>query len=91
MVALDIIPTGFMEARIGRPRKRQTPLSRWLDKSRFSRDEFAAKLGITRTSLDRLCRADRRPSLALALRIEEETSGAVTVRDWQSVEAHAGD
>jgi plasmid maintenance system antidote protein VapI len=67
---------------MGRPRKKESLLSRWLDATESSRDDFARKLGITRQHLDRLCRCDRRPSWELAARIEKLTDGVVNVGSW---------
>lgn len=69
----------------GRPRKRETPFSRWIDGSGMSRDEVASELGINRTHLDKVCRGARRPGLALALGIEKLTGGAIPASDWLSV------
>lgn len=75
----------------GRPRKRETPLSRWIDQAGKTREEIAERLVITRTYLDRLCRAERRPSLPLAVEIEKLTDGAVPVEVWTRVPGHRGE
>jgi hypothetical protein len=75
--------------RIGRPRKRETPFSRWIDASGRSRDEIARRLRIKRPWLDKLCRLERRPSLDLAFDIEDLTSGKVPARSWRSVPRHS--
>jgi transcriptional regulator with XRE-family HTH domain len=75
----------------GRPRKKESPLSRWVDASGLTRDEVAIRFDITRPHLDRLCRGDRRPSLALALKIERITDGAVPVAAWARVPPHSSD
>lgn len=77
--------------RVGRPRKQETPLSRWLDRTGKSRQELADELGIARSHVDRLCRGDRRPSLELALDIEKLTDGAVAASEWASVPRHSKD
>lgn len=69
----------------GRPRKRETRLSRWIDASGVSRDEVASKLEINRTHLDKICRGSRRPGLALALAIEKLTDGEIAAADWLQV------
>jgi DNA-binding XRE family transcriptional regulator len=66
----------------GRPRKRETQLSKWIDSSGMTREEVAEKLGIARQHLDRLCRAENRPSLTLAADIEKMTRGAVPAVEW---------
>jgi transcriptional regulator with XRE-family HTH domain len=75
----------------GRPRKRETPLSRWIDAATRTREDVAEELGVTRVHLDRLCRNERRPSLELALAIEKLTAGAVPATFWTKVPAHSGD
>jgi hypothetical protein len=79
----------------GRPRKPQNALGRWLDKAGVKREDFARRLGVTRTHLDRLCRSDsrsrRRPGLDLALQIEALTSGSVPASPWASVPPHSAD
>jgi hypothetical protein len=69
----------------GRPRKKETNLSRWIDASGMTRDEAAEKLAVNRTHLDILCRGDGRPGLALALAIEKLTDGAIPAADWVQV------
>jgi len=53
----------------------------------MNRDEAAARLGVTRTHLDRLCRGDRRPGLDLAIRIERLSKGAISAAEWVRPEA----
>lgn len=72
--------------RPGRSRKRETPLSKWLDEHGEDREKFAAKIGIVRTSLDRICRGDRRPGWELALKIEKATKGEVPVSMWAKLD-----
>jgi DNA-binding XRE family transcriptional regulator len=87
-----IIPMGRLPDRSrGRPRNRQTKLSSWIDEKGLTRDVVAARLGIGRTYLDKLCRGASRPSLELALQIERLTSGAVVASEWLSVPPHSGD
>jgi DNA-binding XRE family transcriptional regulator len=66
----------------GRPRKRETKLSQWIDASEMTREEAAEKLGVNRTHLDMLCRGARKPGLALALAIENLTNGAIPPASW---------
>jgi transcriptional regulator with XRE-family HTH domain len=75
----------------GRPRKKESKFSTWMDSQRLTRDAVAARLGIQRTYLDKLCRAESRPSLELAFEIEKLTRGSVPASDWLSVPAHTGD
>jgi len=76
--------------KMGRPRKEENTLARWIDKTADgNRDEVAKKLGISREYLDRLCRGERRPSLALALNIETKTG--IKVAEWADVAPHSAD
>lgn len=68
----------------GRPRAEDNAFSRWLDGARITRAAAAEGLGISRAHVDRLCRNARRPSLALATRIERYTDGAVPATSWAS-------
>lgn len=74
----------------GRPRKKESTLSRWMDSQNLTRDDVAAQLDIQRTYFDKLCRAESRPSLELAFEIEKLTRGAVPASDWLKVPAHTG-
>jgi DNA-binding XRE family transcriptional regulator len=67
---------------VGRPRKRETKLSRWLDHEGMTREDAAGELGVTRQYLDRVCRGANRPSLPLAVKIETFTRGAIPVEEW---------
>lgn len=75
----------------GRPRKKESKLSTWMDSKGLTRDAVAARLKIQRTYLDKLCRAESRPSLELAFEIEKLTGGVVPASDWLAVPAHKGD
>jgi transcriptional regulator with XRE-family HTH domain len=77
--------------RVGRPRKEEGKLSRWLDAQGMSRYELAARLDIARPHVDRICRGVRRPSLELAIAIEKLTDGAVPAASWISVPKHSSD
>jgi hypothetical protein len=74
----------------GRPRKRETKFSRWIDASGKSRDDVAAALDINRTHLDKLCRGARGPGLRLAFEIEKLTAGEVAASDWLTVRVERG-
>jgi len=75
----------------GRPRKKESKLSTWMDSQGLTRDAVAERLDIQRTYLDKLCRAESRPSLELAFDIEKLTRGSVPASDWLAVPAHKGD
>lgn len=72
----------------GRPRKKESKLSLWMDSKSLAREDIARRLRIQRTYLDKLCRAESRPSLELAFEIEKLTHGAVPASDWLTVPAH---
>ncbi len=75
----------------GRPRKKQTKLGAWIDAQKLSRDQVASRLGVARSYLDKLCRAESRPSLELACEIEKLTKGEIAASEWLRVPAHTGD
>ena len=75
----------------GRPRKKETGLSRWLDSVGMDRYDLADRLGVGRAYIDKVCRGERRPSLELALEIEKLTKGAVSAGAWLAVPAHSKD
>lgn len=75
----------------GRPRKMESALSRWIDAKGMTRDDLAAKLGVHRSTVDRLCRGDRRPNLSLAFQIEKLSKGEVPASIWAKVPPHSAD
>lgn len=75
----------------GRPRTKETALSRWLDAAGMTRYEFAERLELSRSHADAICRGVRRPSLELAFAIEKLTKGAVPASVWTSVPKHSRD
>ena len=76
--------------KLGRPRKEENALARWIDKTaNGDREKVATELGISRKYLDRLCRSERRPSLAVAINIEAKTG--IKVAQWKDVAAHSAD
>lgn len=74
----------------GRPRKRETKLSRWIDAAGTTREAFATKLGVNRNYLDMLCRGARKPSLDLAVEIERITRGAIPASEWVKRQSDGG-
>lgn len=76
----------------GRPRSTdQNALSVWLDEQSLSREHFAALVGTTVAHLNRMCRGARRPSLDLAMKVEQATQGAVPATIWLDVPTHSAD
>jgi hypothetical protein len=65
--------------RAGRPTVRQGLFGQWLLTHEQNRAQVARDLGIDRRYLDHLARDDRRPSLELAVKIEQLTNGLVPV------------
>jgi len=60
-------------------------LSEFLDSeegSKFSRAEWARRFGITRGYLSQLSSGNRSPRIPLAVKIEDETEGKVSIRSW---------
>jgi transcriptional regulator with XRE-family HTH domain len=76
--------------KLGRPRKNESDLARWIDEKKDGNRERAAEdLGVSRQYLDRLCRGERRPSLALAVTIQKKTG--IEVAHWADVAPHSDD
>jgi transcriptional regulator with XRE-family HTH domain len=51
---------------------------------------FAESVGITQSTLSKLCAGPKGPSLETALAIERETGGKVAVADWPKFSVLAG-
>jgi transcriptional regulator with XRE-family HTH domain len=77
--------------RVGRPVEKRSKLGVWVDERGWTRRQLAEKLGIELSSAARLCSGARRPSLETAIQIEDLTDGAVPVRYWLQIPAHAKD
>jgi DNA-binding transcriptional regulator YdaS (Cro superfamily) len=61
-------------------------LAEWIEFTGVRRTTFAKKVGISPSHLNLLCNGSTLPSIPVALGIEEETNGAVTLKDWRSVD-----
>ncbi|OIQ32321.1 MAG: hypothetical protein BM562_05485 [Alphaproteobacteria bacterium MedPE-SWcel] len=57
-------------------------LSEYLKMAMVTQSEFAAQVGVTQGVVSRLANGTKQPSLALAVRIELATQGAVTTHQW---------
>lgn len=57
-------------------------LKEYLKKNGIMQNFFADKVGTTPSVIDRLIRLGYVPTLKLALAIEKETKGKVSVHDW---------
>lgn len=57
-------------------------LKAYLEEKKIAPSAFAQKIGTSKAYVSFLSRKERTPSLRLAVRIEDLTDGAVTVRDW---------
>ncbi len=77
--------------RVGRPVEKRSKLADWIEEHGWTRQQLAEKLGIVRSSVDRLCGGSRRPSLELAVQIEALTKGAIPVSYWAEIPAHSKD
>ena len=77
--------------RKGRPVEKRNKLGEWVDANGWTRQQLAESLGIALGSATRLCSGARRPSLEMAIQIEDLTEGAVSVRSWLEVPAHTKD
>jgi 3,4-dihydroxy 2-butanone 4-phosphate synthase/GTP cyclohydrolase II len=56
-------------------------LADWLDQNGITKTAFAARAGISPSTMTDLCRGTQWVSATVALAIERETEGAVTVAD----------
>lgn len=57
-------------------------LKEWLNLKGTSQADAAKALGVDRTTICHLVSGDKNPSLAMALRVQAYTGGAVTVEEW---------
>ena len=71
----------------GRRSIRQGRFGLWLDANEIDREQLAGALGINRRHIDHIAREDRRPSLGLALKLEELTGGRVGVDYFAQIPA----
>ena len=65
---------GPTQGKVGRPPRSpagEGKLAQWIEKSGQTRESVAQLLRIGRPHLDALCREDRRPSIQLAIKINE--------------------
>ena len=65
-------------------------LSAWLEQNSVKPAEFARRLGdYDRSNFHRLLNKGLWPSLELALKIERETDGAISMAEWAEAKAAA--
>lgn len=57
-------------------------LLEWLGRGKGKRSDLARRLGISASHLSEILHGNGRPSLAVAVAIENETGGAVRPRDF---------
>lgn len=62
-------------------------LNEFLSASEITDGEFAAKVGVSRSMVNRYRHNQATPSLSLAAKIERATDGAVPMSSWVSAEA----
>ncbi len=60
-------------------------LAQYLNSSKQRASELAAAVGCETSTITRILRGERRPSINLAARIERATGGKVTIRDFAEV------
>lgn len=73
----------------GKPRRvppGEGKLAKWIDDTGQSRAELAQQLGIGQPHLDALCREDRRPSIGLAVKINELAGDRVPLSYFTTVD-----
>jgi len=56
------------------------PLAEWLQCQQISKSQFARKVGISAAHLHLVCQGKRGVSITVAVAIERETKGRVTVK-----------
>ena len=72
----------------GKPRRvppGEGKLAKWIDDTGQSRAVLARQLGIGQPHLDALCREDRRPSIVLAIKINELAGDSVPLSYFTTV------
>lgn len=57
-------------------------LADWLDEKKIKRQDFAEKIGVSRSLVSQLCNGAVWPGRDVAARISQETDGAVTANDF---------
>lgn len=66
-----------------------TPLAQVLGETGLSQKQFGDLVGVNQATISKFAKAKARPGLALALKIERETNGAVPVSCWFEAEGTA--
>lgn len=61
-------------------------LETYLSDKKITRSDFAKTLGVSQVTVTRYVNGDRRPSLKMALIIEDVTKRKVRVSDWYELE-----
>lgn len=75
-----------------RPRKRKAlggALGRWLLNNDLSIVDFGRKVGVTHSTISRICSGAKKPSPSLMERIALATGGAVQPNDWFDLDVAA--
>lgn len=57
-------------------------LNQYLKTNRVSQQDFAARVGVTQSTVSKLCRGTSRPSLDVAILIDKATGGKVPPSSW---------
>ena len=58
------------------------PLATYLKKNKQTAGEFARRTGLSRPTVWRIAKGERRPGLYMATMLEQATAGAVKLTDW---------
>lgn len=66
------------------PYIRRMKLREYLQRHKMTATEFGKRIGRSHAVVSRLCHGKSLPSLALMVRIEQETNGTVTAKDFLS-------
>ena len=85
--AWDNSPVARNKRGRGRPVEKRGKLGTWVDEHGWTRQQLADELGIKLASAARLCSGGGRPSLEMAVKIEDLTEGTVPVRYWLRIRA----
>lgn len=60
-------------------------LLEFLYENDISQTDFAQRIGISQSSISKYLTGNVTPSVIVALKIQDETGGEVTCRDWESL------
>jgi len=61
-----------------------THLRKYLKENAITQEAFAASIGVGQAFVSKLANGDMLPSRELAIKIEDQTGGIVTIRGWDT-------